>query len=775
MERSCRPSLIHLLAIAFVSDGQPSQTSYALDSQEVADWESFLVNTVWNGDTSGGSGVAYAVGIGSGISGADDDLEDVAYPNVADGSNPIVLEDQSINKLTATLSGTLENNVAGNILTNDDFSTDGPGGIASITIDGTTYSYDPNANEITNQTTLATVAGSTLFVTTVLGGTLLFEFADVAGSVAGDFSYSSGSVASDQTESFDYVIVDSDGSTAGSTLSILVEDTIRANPDIDYAIAATTTTGNVLTGVDGDLGANHSAHLFADDIGTPPDLIRAIEHDGTTYTLNAAGNGIDITGGPSSLVSFNAATGKIILDTAEGGRIVFDMKGDDVGSYAYVAPAGVVLPAETLFTTNFSSTTQSFSYSDDVFRGTSGSGNEAAGTRETSGGDPGGYLRVTLGSIGGNSAVDDLSGGYARSFTLTEAREVQVTFSYRAIFADTFESNEYGQVLASVDGQLVGTNGHDYINQFYGNGSSSSNANTGWQTVTLDLGTLEAGSHTLNLGGYLSDSSWNQEGMTIDFDNVTVTALESTTTADDEVFTYTLEDANGDTDTATLTIDQLATPANSGNQTLTGTSGDDLFRPGAGTDTVNGQGGIDTVSYEDSPSGVHIDMTASIEVIDDGFGSSDNLAGIEVLIGSNFADQLTGNATTVGLFGGGGNDVIVGGTASEIISGGLGSDTLTGGGGTDTFYYDAGTLAGTDVDTITDFGLNDDKFDIHELVGDVDIDGSNVNLADDGSGATAVQVDTGSGFETIAVLSNVDFATDAPTVQNQGDGQFTIA
>ena len=35
-------------------------------------------------------------------------------------------------------------------------------------------------------------------------------------------------------------------------------------------------------------------------------------------------------------------------------------------------------------------------------------------------------------------------------------------------------------------------------------------------------------------------------------------------------------------------------------------------------------------------------------------------------------------------------------------------------------------------------------------------------------------VDAG-GFETIALLANIDFSTDSPTVQNQGDGQFTIA
>ncbi|MEM9684575.1 MAG: hypothetical protein AAF942_14985, partial [Pseudomonadota bacterium] len=106
--------------------------------------------------------------------------------------------------------------------------------------------------------------------------------------------------------------------------------------------------------------------------------------------------------------------------------------------------------------------------------------------------------------------------------------------------------------------------------------------------------------------------------------------------------------------------------------------------------------------------------------------------------------------------------------------GGAGGDLLTGGGGTDTFFYDAATLVGTDVDTIADFDLNDDKFDVSELLGDGPIDGTKVNLANDGSNNTAVQVDTGSGFETIAVLTSVDFGS-GPTVQDEGGGQFTIA
>lgn len=64
----------------------------------------------------------------------------------------------------------------------------------------------------------------------------------------------------------------------------------------------------------------------------------------------------------------------------------------------------------------------------------------------------------------------------------------------------------------------------------------------------------------------------------------------------------------------------------------------------------------------------------------------DTLTGIENLIGSNFADKLTGDA------------------GNNTLRGGLGKDTLTGGGGADNFFYKEPREGG---DFITDFSSND--------------------------------------------------------------------
>ena len=57
-------------------------------------------------------------------------------------------------------------------------------------------------------------------------------------------------------------------------------------------------------------------------------------------------------------------------------------------------------------------------------------------------------------------------------------------------------------MLASLDGGLKGVVAADYVAQLNGNGNGGSAITTGWRTVTIPLGTLPSGTHTLVLGGY---------------------------------------------------------------------------------------------------------------------------------------------------------------------------------------------------------------------------------------------------------------------------------
>ncbi len=158
-----------------------------------------------------------------------------------------------------------------------------------------------------------------------------------------------------------------------------------------------------------------------------------------------------------------------------------------------------------------------------------------------------------------------------------------------------------------------------------------------------------------------------------------------------------------------------------GNQeanTIFGGRGDDFLSGEAGADTLDGGQGTDTVSYGSSTSGVTIDLAAGTGV--GGHAQGDALSNIESVVGSEWADGITGNDqdnslvglagadTIIGaggddvLAGGDGNDSLDGGTGDDFLYGGEGDDTLNGGDGFDTAIYEG--LAAEY--TVTDLGTH---------------------------------------------------------------------
>ena len=146
-----------------------------------------------------------------------------------------------------------------------------------------------------------------------------------------------------------------------------------------------------------------------------------------------------------------------------------------------------------------------------------------------------------------------------------------------------------------------------------------------------------------------------------------------------------------------------------GNDMLSGGGGKDLLIGGAGADSLDGGAGVDTASYADALSAVSLSL-ATGGTLGDALG--DSYVSIEIVIGSDFDDNIdggTGNDTLRGgdgndrlngndgndrLFGEDGNDIIDGGDGNDIISGGLGTDRFIGSSGADTY------LGGAGVDTI---------------------------------------------------------------------------
>lgn len=138
-----------------------------------------------------------------------------------------------------------------------------------------------------------------------------------------------------------------------------------------------------------------------------------------------------------------------------------------------------------------------------------------------------------------------------------------------------------------------------------------------------------------------------------------------------------------------------AVTGTSGADILCGLGGNDTFRGLAGNDLIFGGNGTDLISY--------VSATATaVDLRQQGLGlvgamarsgtghGKDSFTGIEHVLGSAFADLLTGDGSANRLLGGDGNDVLRGLGGPDRLEGGAGADRLTGGASRDTLVGGAG-------------------------------------------------------------------------------------
>jgi Ca2+-binding RTX toxin-like protein len=126
---------------------------------------------------------------------------------------------------------------------------------------------------------------------------------------------------------------------------------------------------------------------------------------------------------------------------------------------------------------------------------------------------------------------------------------------------------------------------------------------------------------------------------------------------------------------------------NGGDDTLLGGSGNDLLTGGGGDDAVDGGDGVDAAAFRTAPNGV----TVSLLLGSASGQGADSLTGIERIVGSRFADFITGNGAANGLSAGGGGDQVHGKGGNDNVNGGSGNDTLTGEEGNDRLDGSTGT------------------------------------------------------------------------------------
>ncbi len=116
-----------------------------------------------------------------------------------------------------------------------------------------------------------------------------------------------------------------------------------------------------------------------------------------------------------------------------------------------------------------------------------------------------------------------------------------------------------------------------------------------------------------------------------------------------------------------------------GDDALFGGDNDDTIYGQAGNDEIDGGNGVDTLSFEDitSAQGVEVDLgNGANEVLEDGFGSQDNVSSIEIVQGSKNADTIKGNTTIDTIYGNGGDDTIIASGGGDSVVGGEDSETI---------------------------------------------------------------------------------------------------
>ncbi len=190
------------------------------------------------------------------------------------------------------------------------------------------------------------------------------------------------------------------------------------------------------------------------------------------------------------------------------------------------------------------------------------------------------------------------------------------------------------------------------------------------------------------------------------------------------------------------TLDDFLIGNSEGNR-LFGDAGSDVLQGGTGSNTLDGGDGQDAADYSWASGAITVDLEKGAS---SGSDFNDTLISIEIVLGSEFSDRLTGSTLADTLGGNDGSDSIDGGFGDDLIAGGLGSNTLNGGPGVDTVSY-ADAASGINVDLASrsalGAGRTDVLTDIEAIVGT----GSDDALAGD---ALDNRLDGAAGNDSIA-------------------------
>ncbi|WP_449106084.1 retention module-containing protein [Pseudomonas mohnii] len=594
----------------FFSDGKPNEG--AIGSQDEAAWKAFLESR----DIKN-----YAIGLGDGVGNAN--LDPLAYDGTTtpgNNTNAVVVSD--LNQLSSVLSGTVIGApVTGSLLgEGGTFGADG-GFIKSITVDGTTYTYDPKGN--LNQGSLGFSGGAnhgtfntvdnTLSIATDNKGTLVVNLD------TGEYNYVSQKATSVViTENIGFTVSDNDGDLASSNLVVKVVPNAPPVAVDDHIIT------NVLSGsvtVPGELLLANDTDANGDPLTVSPTTYNtgwiskavdftgtgAINFKGTNANNSANQNLADVR----SSFSANAATMTAVLvvsgylgavnsssaNVNDEDRITVNLKQGETLNLDHNLMAGHVAMEysinggawNTLADGQTLTATSDATYQIHITNITNSSGSNANGAENY-------QLTMTLNYAGAHDIAPDYHGTYTASDSHGGSDSAHLTISYQDSHI------------------LTGTAGNDTL--VAGNGDNILNAGDGNDTLTAGTGDNElhggAGNDLLysgpgndlldgGIGNDTASYAHATAGVTVD---LSLLGAQNTIGAGTDTLTG-IENLTGSNYNDTLTGDNNSNIINGGlgNDVLNGGGGDDFLIGGLGNNTLTGGAGADTFEWLKGNSG----------------------------------------------------------------------------------------------------------------------------------------------------------------------------
>ncbi|SUQ64644.1 retention module-containing protein [Pseudomonas wadenswilerensis] len=585
--------------VYFFSDGAPT-SGHSITAPREAAWETFLDN---NGVKS------YAIGLGGGVNA--ENLNPLSY----DGSthtdtNATVVTDLS--QLNSVLSGTVQGApITGSLLSGGILGADG-GFIKSLLVDGTTYTYDPKANNGQGSYTASgTDRGSfdtvtnTFNIKTVLGGTLLVDMD------TGEFTYTPPKdTGSTRTENIGFTASDNDGDLSSANLVVKVYTNTAPVAGADHIISNILSSSIVVP----------AAALLANDSDANNDRLSVAST--TTFETGWAAKGAGFTVG--------SATPPQVNFSSTGNSAANQLR--DLPRSAFRGPANA-MTAALIVNGYLGNVTANNANDEDVLTVTLKKGETLKLDHDRPTGnilmewkdENGSYQTIADGNTF-TASHDGVYSIHLVNLTNTSGSNVNNAENY-ALTMTVDYSNAQNETY---NGTYTLSDGHG--------GSSTGNVDITYQEGNTLTGTggddtllAGAGNDTLNAGA----------------------GNDVLIGGDGNDFLY-----GGD-----------------GNDQLIGGAGDDLLDGGAGIDTASYSGAASAVTVNlntaggQNTGGAGTDTLVAIENL---IGTDYN----DTLTGNGNANLLHGGLGNDTLIGGGGDDVLIGGPGNNTLTGGTGSDTF---------------------------------------------------------------------------------------------------